>query len=129
MACTGGEPPIGPYRPPITSSTSSISSAASSLPNSSTVQRSLMPSAALSTRSRGTNLPASTRCFGSMTRCVTVLVAGSMITRITLPPGPSTQLALAPIANSVSSATAAFPRGHRGHRLIETTRDWALRLT
>jgi len=69
-------PPIGAYRPPMTSSTSSISSAASSLPNSSTVQRSLMPPAALSIRSRGTSLPDPTRCFGSMTRCVTVFVAG-----------------------------------------------------
>ena len=39
-----------------------------------------------------------------MTRCVTVLVAGSMITRITLP-GPSTQLAPAPIANPVRAGT------------------------
>ena len=38
-------------------SSSSVSSAASSLPNSSTVQRSLMPPAALSTRSTGTSLP------------------------------------------------------------------------
>ena len=49
------------------------------------------------------------QCLGSMTRCVTAWVAGSMITRVTVPPGPSAQLTLAPIANSVSSATAAIP--------------------
>ena len=39
-----------------------------------------------------------------------VLVTDEIITRITpSPPGPSTPFALAPIANSVSSATATCP--------------------
>ena len=44
-------------------------------------------------------------------KVVTVSVAGSMVRRRTSPQEPSEQLALAPIVNSASAATAGLPSG------------------
>src|SRR6204780_2967638 len=59
-----------------------------------------------STRSTGTSLARSSRCFGSTTRWVTARATGSTTTRHTTPQAPSLQLTSAPIVNGVVSATA-----------------------
>ena len=73
------------------------------------LQRSLISPAPASTSSTGTSRPSALRCLGSMTRCVTVLVAGLRMARTTSPQTPSEQLALAPRVNSVAMGSMITP--------------------
>src|SRR5579859_6587181 len=54
----------------------------------------------------GTRRPSPCRCLGSTTRCVTTLDSGSTTTRLTVPAGPSLQVASAPIVNDMACAMA-----------------------
>lgn len=61
-------------------------------------------------RSSGTRRSGWCLSSGSITRWVTVVVAASMITRLTWPQAPSVQLALAPITYGVRSVIVRSPR-------------------